>query len=69
MEVRFCQCWTDEPAIQHIASNKNLLISIDSRMPHNLRAAMFNAIFTSNLMSLPDPLYSCPTGNCTWDPE
>ncbi|KAE9984652.1 hypothetical protein EG327_004966 [Venturia inaequalis] len=39
-----------------------------SRMPHNLRAAMFNAIFTSNLMSLPDPLYSCPTGNCTWDP-
>lgn len=29
---------------------------------------MFNAMFTSNLMSLPDPLYSCPTGNCTWDP-
>ncbi|TID18691.1 hypothetical protein E2P81_ATG05672 [Venturia nashicola] len=44
------------------------VLNVDSRMPHNLRAAMFNAIFTSNLMSLPDPLYSCPTGNCTWDP-
>jgi hypothetical protein len=29
---------------------------------------MFNAMFTSNLMSLPDPLFSCPTANCTWDP-
>ncbi|QDS77233.1 hypothetical protein FKW77_003088 [Venturia effusa] len=38
------------------------------RMPHNLRSAMFNAMFTSNLMSLPDPLYNCPTGNCTWGP-
>lgn len=29
---------------------------------------MFNAMFTSNLMSLPDPLFNCPTANCTWDP-
>jgi hypothetical protein len=37
-------------------------------MPHNLRAAMFNAIFTSNSMSHPDPIFSCPTANCTWAP-
>jgi hypothetical protein len=37
-------------------------------MPHNLRAAMFNSIFTSNLMSLPDPIFNCPSANCTWDP-
>ncbi|KAK5329088.1 hypothetical protein LTR70_000924 [Exophiala xenobiotica] len=34
-----------------------------------MRSAMYNAIFGfSTNGSLSDPPFSCPTGNCTWDP-
>ncbi|KAF2094343.1 hypothetical protein NA57DRAFT_60390 [Rhizodiscina lignyota] len=37
-------------------------------MPYNLKAAMFSGLYSSNQMTFPSPPFSCPLGNCTWDP-
>ncbi|KAF4537710.1 uncharacterized protein LTHEOB_11482 [Lasiodiplodia theobromae] len=29
---------------------------------------MYSGLLSSPIISLPDPPFSCPTGNCTWDP-
>jgi hypothetical protein len=29
---------------------------------------MCTGLYSSGMISLPQPPYSCPTGNCTWDP-
>ncbi|KAM0815922.1 hypothetical protein AB5N19_01723 [Seiridium cardinale] len=36
--------------------------------PYDMEAAIRIGIMSSNLLSLPDPPFNCPTGNCTWDP-
>jgi hypothetical protein len=33
-----------------------------------MKAATYNGVLSSNLLTLPTPPFSCPTGNCTWDP-
>jgi hypothetical protein len=33
-----------------------------------LKAAVYNGLLSSAVVSLPDPLFFCPSGNCTWDP-
>lgn len=33
-----------------------------------MKAAFRNGLISSNPLSLPSPPFSCPTGNCTWDP-
>lgn len=37
-------------------------------LPYNMKAAMLNGLLSSNLVRTPDPLFNCPTGNCTWAP-
>jgi hypothetical protein len=37
-------------------------------MPHSIKAAMYTGLFSSNLMTVSAPPFSCPPGNCTWDP-
>ncbi|KAH8711959.1 hypothetical protein GQ44DRAFT_431259 [Phaeosphaeriaceae sp. PMI808] len=37
-------------------------------VPFNLKSAIYTGLFSSGMVSLPNPPYSCPTGNCTWDP-
>jgi hypothetical protein len=34
----------------------------------NLKASIYSGLYSSSVISLPYPPYSCPTGNCTWDP-
>ncbi|KAK9415826.1 hypothetical protein SUNI508_10126 [Seiridium unicorne] len=44
------------------------LTQSDVITPHDMEAAIRIGIMSSNLLSLPDPPFNCPTGNCTWDP-
>lgn len=37
-------------------------------MPFNMKVAMYSGLLSSNLLTLPSPPFSCPSGNCTWDP-
>ncbi|KAF7526503.1 hypothetical protein G7054_g10757 [Neopestalotiopsis clavispora] len=37
-------------------------------VPHDMQSASLIGLMSSNLLSLPDPPFECPTGNCTWDP-
>ena len=33
-----------------------------------MKAAMYSGLLSSDLLPLPNPPFSCPSGNCTWDP-
>lgn len=37
-------------------------------MPYKVRSAMYAGVLSSSATPLPFPPYSCPSGNCTWDP-
>lgn len=37
-------------------------------VPFNIKSAINAGLHSSDMFSSPDPPYSCPTGNCTWDP-
>ncbi|ROW05791.1 hypothetical protein VMCG_05221 [Cytospora schulzeri] len=37
-------------------------------IPYNMKAAIQNGLLSPNVPSTPSPPFSCPTGNCTWDP-
>jgi hypothetical protein len=45
-----------------------LMISLDAALPYSMKAAAFNGLLSSNLLSLPSPPFNCPTANCTWNP-
>ncbi|KAF4460419.1 hypothetical protein FALBO_12792 [Fusarium albosuccineum] len=36
--------------------------------PHDIQVAVRIGLLSSHLSSTPNPLYSCPSGNCTWEP-
>ncbi|KAI0594725.1 hypothetical protein F4775DRAFT_572768 [Biscogniauxia sp. FL1348] len=38
------------------------------QIPYNMKAAVRNGLLSSNPRSFPSPPFSCPSGNCTWDP-
>ncbi|KAJ4366794.1 hypothetical protein N0V83_007319 [Neocucurbitaria cava] len=38
------------------------------RTPFNMKSAIYNGIFSSVTTSPPVPPFSCPSGNCSWDP-
>lgn len=42
--------------------------SIGDDIPFNLRSAVYTGLFSTTMISPQQPPYSCPTGNCTWDP-
>ncbi|KAF1986167.1 hypothetical protein K402DRAFT_404598 [Aulographum hederae CBS 113979] len=37
-------------------------------LPYNIRAAVYSGLMSGGAISLPDPPFACPSGNCTWDP-
>ncbi|TVY21498.1 hypothetical protein LARI1_G002287 [Lachnellula arida] len=37
-------------------------------LPYSMKTAVYQGLLSSNLISLADPPFNCPTGNCTWDP-
>ncbi|KAJ3545639.1 hypothetical protein NM208_g2414 [Fusarium decemcellulare] len=37
-------------------------------IPHEIQVAVRIGLLSSHLSSTPNPLYSCPSGNCTWEP-
>ncbi|KAF1972805.1 hypothetical protein BU23DRAFT_568653 [Bimuria novae-zelandiae CBS 107.79] len=41
--------------------------SIGREVLFNLGSAIYSGLHSSDMISLPYPPYSCPTGNCTWD--
>jgi hypothetical protein len=44
-----------------------LTLAIDAALPYNVKSAIYSGVLAPNVVSLPDPPYSCPTGNCTWN--
>jgi hypothetical protein len=34
----------------------------------NMNSAILTSLYSSGMVSLPQPPYSCPSGNCTWPP-
>lgn len=34
----------------------------------NMKSAIYSGLISSASLSTPSPLFSCPSGNCTWDP-
>ncbi|PVI04523.1 hypothetical protein DM02DRAFT_725689 [Periconia macrospinosa] len=36
--------------------------------PYNMKSAMYTGLLSSGMTAAPNAPYSCPTGNCTWDP-
>jgi hypothetical protein len=59
-----CDALSKGPIICLIVSDNFL---IDENIPYNMKSAIYSGLTSSNI-SLPDPLFSCPTGNCTWEP-
>ena len=43
-------------------------IPADTVLPYNMKVAAYNGLLSSNLGTLPNPPFSCSTGNCTWEP-
>ncbi|KAF2189313.1 hypothetical protein K469DRAFT_748002 [Zopfia rhizophila CBS 207.26] len=37
-------------------------------LPYDMRAAMYGGLISLNQWDLPTPPFSCPSGNCTWEP-
>ncbi|KAL1966045.1 hypothetical protein VTN77DRAFT_4985 [Rasamsonia byssochlamydoides] len=37
-------------------------------MPYNMKSAIYSGLLSSASLSTPSPLFSCPSGNCTWEP-
>ncbi|QSZ28822.1 hypothetical protein DSL72_003327 [Monilinia vaccinii-corymbosi] len=37
-------------------------------LPYNMKAAMYGGLLSSDVAAPPNPPFSCPTGNCTWEP-
>jgi hypothetical protein len=38
------------------------------RVPRNMKTAVYNGLLAPDTYALPSPPFSCPGGNCTWDP-
>jgi hypothetical protein len=45
-----------------------LTLQSGALLPYNMKAAMYSGLLSSNLLTLPNAPFSCPSGNCTWDP-
>ncbi|KAJ8115342.1 hypothetical protein OPT61_g2996 [Boeremia exigua] len=41
---------------------------IPALIPYNLVSAVYNGFTSFGVQSVPMPIFSCPSGNCTWEP-
>lgn len=44
------------------------LFFLGEALPYNMQTAINNGLVSSSISSRPEPPFSCPSGNCTWDP-
>ncbi|CAO2649241.1 Nn.00g066260.m01.CDS01 [Neocucurbitaria sp. VM-36] len=45
----------------------DLHFDMSLRTPLNMKAAIYNGLYSSSIVSQPNAPFSCPSGNCTWD--
>lgn len=41
---------------------------IGTMLPFNMKSAAYTGLLSSGMIQQPNPPFSCPSGNCTWDP-
>ncbi|KAF2132206.1 hypothetical protein P153DRAFT_429386 [Dothidotthia symphoricarpi CBS 119687] len=56
-----------EVGSEYMVGSSFLRMQADN-VPFNLKASIYTGIYSSAIIAPPFPPYSCPSGNCTWDP-